>query len=152
MCGFQQYVDDISGAPLDSKLVHEARADEIKGAEKCGVWTKVPLSECYARTGKQPVGTRWVDINKGDEGEPNYRSRLVGREFNNKKIDGLFAATPPLEAIRALISLAASQCGRNGPVKKLSFIDIKEGLFSCQSQQVSLCFSSRRGRSSARKG
>ena len=81
-----------------SELVVEARRDEIKGIHKCKVWDKVPISECYANTGGAPVGTRWVDTNKGDENNPNYRSRIVGREFNNKKRDDLFAATPPLEA------------------------------------------------------
>ena len=39
-------------------------------------------------------------------------------------------ATPPLEAIRALISLAASQRSRgNKPIKKLSFIDIRKAYF-----------------------
>ena len=39
---------------------------------------------------------------------PNYRSRMVGKEFNDKAIEGLFAATPPLEALRLLLSWAAT--------------------------------------------
>ena len=63
--------------------------------------------------GKMPVGTRWVDINKGDDQNPNYRSRFVGREFKgtDQNRDVLFAAAPPLESIKALISMAASQRG-----------------------------------------
>ena len=83
------------------------------------------------------MGTKWVDINKGDESSPNYRSRLVGREFKKNKRDDLFAATPPLEAIRALISLAASQKNRgSNKVKKLSFIDIKKAYFHAKVKRL----------------
>ena len=106
--------DDISGKPLNPRLVAQARADEIRGVVAHNVWTKVPVQECYDNTGKKPVGGRWVDINKGDTAEPNYRSRYVGREFKGSDhCDDLFAATPPIESIRALISLAASQKGSN---------------------------------------
>ena len=54
------------------------------------------------------VGTRWLDINKGDEDNPEYRSRLVGKEYNDGFEEGLFASTPPLEALRWLISEAAT--------------------------------------------
>ena len=39
---------------------------------------------------------------------PNYRSRMVGKELNDSVLEGLFAATPPLEALRLLLSHAAS--------------------------------------------
>ena len=48
------------------------------------------------------------DINKGDDENPVYRSRLVGKEFNDGQMDGLFAATPPLEALRFLVHEAAT--------------------------------------------
>ena len=36
--------------------------------------------------------------NRGDDENPNYRIRLVGKEFNTRDIDGLFAGAPPPEA------------------------------------------------------
>ena len=54
------------------------------------------------------IKTRWIDVNKGDNVEAVYRSRLVGKEFNDKKMDGLFAGTPPLEALRFLVHEAAT--------------------------------------------
>ena len=64
------------------------------------------------------IKPRWIDINKGDDDNPNYRSRMVGEEFNDREIEGLFAATPPLEALRLLLSWAATSCvslfGRHG--------------------------------------
>ena len=54
------------------------------------------------------ISTRWIDINKGDDANPVYRSRLVGKGFNDGLMDGLFAATPPLEALRSLVHEAAT--------------------------------------------
>ena len=67
----------------------------------------VPESE-QRETGGKIIGTRWVDTNKGDSVNPECRSRLVGREFNVGKYDTLYAATPPLEALRVILSNAAS--------------------------------------------
>ena len=53
--------------------------------------------------------TRWIDINKGDTENVNIRSRFVAKEFNTGEEAGLFAATPPLEALRFLVSKAATQ-------------------------------------------
>ena len=57
------------------------------------------MEECWKVTGKAPISTQWVDINKGkgDEMHTDYRSRLVAREITCK-MEGLFAATPPLKA------------------------------------------------------
>ena len=44
-------------------------------------------------------------MNKRDDADPNYRSRWVGMEFKvNDGRDDLFAATPPIEALKALIA------------------------------------------------
>ena len=48
--------------------------------------------------GKDPIGTRWIDVNKGDDDNPEYRSRLVAQEIKRDNREDLFAATPPLEA------------------------------------------------------
>ena len=127
-----QFIDDLSGQPLDPKLVTAARAEEIRGAVKHHVYTKVPISECWNETGNPPIGTKWVDINKGDANTPDIRCRWVGREFKGSDAnrDDLYAATPPLEAKKALIVLAASQRGVKGrDFKKLGFIDIRKAYF-----------------------
>ena len=41
------------------------------------------------------IRTKWIDISKGDQERPNYRSRIVGMEFNDGEVGGLFAAPPP---------------------------------------------------------
>ena len=57
------------------------------------------------------------------------RCRWAGRDFkgNDNNRDDLFAATPPLEANKTLISRAASQKGMpKHEWRKLSFIDIRK--------------------------
>eukprot|EP00973_Karenia_brevis_P031298 4319995-Karenia_brevis.AAC.1 len=54
------------------------------------------------------IGTRWIDVNKGDKDNPLLRSRLVGQEFRDGEDDSLFASTPPLEALRLLVSEVAT--------------------------------------------
>ena len=93
---------------------------------------------CYDVTGEAPISTRWIDVNKGDESNPNYRSRWVGRDFkgSDKDRDDLFAATPPLEPKKLLISSAASQMGKpQNKQKRLSFIDIKKPYFNAPAKR-----------------
>ena len=50
-----------------------------------------------------------VDINKGDEENPEYRSRLVAKEIKKNRNRDLFAATPPIEAKQILMSMAMAE-------------------------------------------
>ena len=47
--------------------VKVARAEEMKECAKHQVYAKVTIAECINKTGKTPIGIRWVDINKGDQ-------------------------------------------------------------------------------------
>ena len=89
------FLDDRTGRTLDPTKVEEARNEELNGVRKHKVYIKVPTPQCIERTGRRPVGTRWIDINKGDDENPSYRSRIVAQKFNNHKRDDLCAATPP---------------------------------------------------------
>ena len=102
----------MSGNALDLKEVRRARKEEIEYVHKMQLYSKVPIKEAYDHTGKAPISVRWIDINKGDSDCPNYRSQLVAREINTKKRDDLFAATPPFEALKIILSLITS--GNNG--------------------------------------
>ena len=63
--------DDRTGNSLDPIKVKEARMKDIDEVRKQKVYTKVPISQCIERTGKKLIGSRWVDINKGDDDHPN---------------------------------------------------------------------------------
>ena len=69
----------MSGEPLDPAEVRKARKEEIRYFKEMNVYKKVPLAECWAKTGRAPIGVRWVDVNKGDSKNKNYRSRLVAK-------------------------------------------------------------------------
>ena len=95
---------------------------------------KVPIEESYRVTGKAPIRSRWIDINKGDDANPEYRSRLVAKEINRSPSDEMFAATPPLEAKKMLFSLAVTGLANNRAhnfkgVQKLLFIDVRRAYF-----------------------
>ena len=86
------------------------------------------LAECLEVTGKKPVMVRWVDVNKGDDESPNVRCRIVAKDSNIDKRLDLFAATPPLEYLRYLVSrCASSQLGPHGT--KIMVQDVKKAYF-----------------------
>ena len=70
--------------------------------------------------------SKWVDRNKGSDDHPEVKSRLVAQEFASKDREGLFAATPPLGAARAMLSLAASQRGRRPGPYQIMLLDVKK--------------------------
>ena len=74
------------------------------------------------------ITTKWLDVNKGDEVTPNYRARLVGREIAWEKRDDLYAATPPLESLKAVLSACASAQEGSHPYRVMA-IDVKSVYF-----------------------
>ena len=106
--GGAAYWDESTGEALPPKLVEAARWEEIEFMRRWQVWDEVPIAECLQRTGKRPISAKWVDVNKGDLAAPAVRSRLVAREIAHHRNDDYYAATPPLEALRMLASVAAS--------------------------------------------
>ena len=104
--------DDVAGLNLDPNRVRCARREEIMYIKKHGVYTRVP-AEDQKKTGGKIIDLKWIDVNKGDHANPDYRSRLVGREFNNERDDSLYAATPPLEALRVVLSWASTLDNEN---------------------------------------
>ena len=129
--------DDVAQVELDPEQVHAARMVEVDYIKKMNVYAKVPRAEAI-QAGIKPISTRWIDINKGDWDNPVYRSRLVGKEFNTGVDPSLFAATPPLEALRLVISNAATIGGQrrvvmvndvgraffNAPATRLVYIEL----------------------------
>ena len=99
--------DDLTGCELDGREVKKARMKELEYIQDKNVWKVITRAEAK-RNGWKIIRTRWIDINKGDSSNPDLRSRLVAKEFNTGEEDGLFAATPPLEALRMLVSDAAT--------------------------------------------
>ena len=59
--------DDVYwGGELCPEMVKEGRLEEVTFMKKIGVFDFVPVAQCWERTGKAPVSTRFVDVKKID--------------------------------------------------------------------------------------
>ena len=89
-------------------------------------------------------------MNKGDDINPEYRSRLLVQEIKNDKREDLFAATPPLEAKKILLSMAVTEGIRFKSAQRRVQIGIyrcPESVLSHKSTKNGLCkIASRRPR------
>ena len=77
----------------------------------------------------------WSDVIKGDAEHPSYWSRLVGREFNTHNDDSLYAATPPLESLRAIVIHAATRT-KSGKCRELMVNDVIRAYFYAPSKRL----------------
>lgn len=125
--------DEYDDGEFDPKLLKAARSEEVHFMEKIGVWEDSTWEECVRKTGKPPITTKWVDVDKGRDGEVLMRSRLVARDFKMKGDErgfDVFAATPPLESKRLLFRMAKVKGSVGGSDKdgqvKLMYIDVKK--------------------------
>ena len=102
-----------NGGYLNPKLVRQARQEEINEIHNYKVYEKRPAKECLEVTGKKPMAIRWVDTNKGDEENSEYRSRIVAKDLKTRRDPSMpaidtFAPMPALEMIKLLLILAAT--------------------------------------------
>ena len=101
---------------LDVRLTKRAEAEEVEFMQKICLYDVVSNSECWEKTGKPPISTTWVRVNKGTQEAPDIRCRLVARDFKpkgEKDRSEIFAAMPPLESKKLLFQQAMSQNARN---------------------------------------
>ena len=76
-------------------MVKKAREFEMQYMEELKVLEDNDRDACMAETGRPPIPTDWVDINKGDSLRPNFRSRLVCQETRGRSTNDVedWAAT-----------------------------------------------------------
>jgi len=142
--------DDLTGQVLNDKLVQEARATEIAYFIAKGVWKQVPKTTAYQRTGRPPITVRWVDVNKGDDQNPKYRSRLVARQLKATDRSGqsFFAPAPPIEALRTVLALSQTKIGSWQPDwdpmspnrVQVSTVDVSRAYFNAKVDEDQPCF------------
>ena len=134
----QEFVDDISGEHLETSRVKETRKTEVELVEGMKVWKAVPRTKDM-----KVIFTRWVETNRGDKANPNYRSRFVARELKKDTLSELFAAMPPFAALKVLLSLAVTKFKPNekgvlceDPEQEvLGFLDVKRALLQCSDER-----------------
>ena len=111
----QTFYDELTGEPLPTSLVRAARQEEVDFMEGWRCWERVGPEVAWKKGGKKPLRTRWVDVNKGDEKNPDVRCRLVAKDIAFQRDDSFFAATPLLGALRMLLSgTPTGRMGRRG--------------------------------------
>ena len=96
------------------------------------MYEKVDERAAVAQYNVTPVDTKWVDTDKAFEGEPmQIRSRIVAREFKSWDRPDLYAGPLPLEALKAIISIAAS----HSPEFSLMHVDVSRAYFHAKAQR-----------------
>ena len=71
--GYEVAWDDVTNAELVPDLVKKAREVEMGYFAKSGVYEYATHADQQQTLG-MIIGVRWVDVNKGDAGDPEYRS------------------------------------------------------------------------------
>ena len=119
--------DDITSKELSWHAVHKTREQELKYLRDFGVYEKVDEKEAVAK-----YGIKWVDTDKAFAEEPmQIRSRMCAREFKSDDRPDLYAGTPPLEALKAIISIAAD----NKEKFSIMHIDVSRAYFHAKAQR-----------------
>ena len=108
--------------------MRKARELELKYLRDLGVYENIDENEAVAKYGI----TKWVDTDKAFEEEPY--AYQIAREFKSDDRPDLYAGTPPLEALKAIISIAANQ-KETFPVMH---IDVSRAYFHAQAQRLVL--------------
>ena len=130
-------MDDLTGEAISAELVAEARSEEMEFMKNIDLYEEVDTGECWRKTGRAPISTKFIDRNKGTREEPLVRCRLVARNFKtkgDKDRHDLFAATPPLEGKKMLFRMAVVKQRKHSLRKntencsplKLLFVDVKK--------------------------
>ena len=81
--------EDVKQVELDIAKVRKARKLEMEYIEKRRVYKYATRGDAKS-CGQNVIGTKWIDTNKGDEMDENYRSRLVAQEFRRKEVESLY--------------------------------------------------------------
>ena len=108
---FDNICDNITGKRWSPEAVQTARREELEFIETLAVLKEVPVEQRWLETNAKAIGTKWIDINKGDGDRVEIRSTLVAEELKVLQVkmgilhDDIFSATPPLEALRLFMIL-----------------------------------------------
>ena len=111
---------------MDPLLVARGRQEEVDYVRRRKVYVRVPREQCYADTGKEQIKTGWVETNKGTAHAPDVRCRWVAKDFRKEPRPDLYAPTPPLEALKLILSHTASTAESD---QVIAIIDVRRAYF-----------------------
>ena len=95
-----------------STLCVQARSGEVVYSRHHKMCTKVSRETCLRATEKAPIKTGWVETDRSQSGKPNVRARWVTKEYKTHARPELYASTPPLLALKVVLSEVAT--GKRG--------------------------------------
>ena len=98
--------DEITGLPLDPKLVADAIKEELMFMRKLRVHHEVPTNY-LDESGLKTIGTRWVYTNKGDAANPSKTGGAGDQQserVDTRRREQHVCATPPLESLKIMLS------------------------------------------------
>lgn len=124
---------DANDRELDPVRVRQVREAEMSFFKRTHVYEEVSRHTCRDMTGREPIKARWVDTNTQDEANPKYRIRLVAKDYKTRSEPELCTATPPIDALRLLLSLASSGCTSRGARRRVMINDVVRAYFNAPS-------------------
>ena len=127
--------DDNKGGRLDPELCAKARREEVK-------YIRRHKMLCSRETGKAPIKTGWAETDKGQPGKTDVRASWVAKEYKTHDRPELYASTPPLEALKVVLSEIATG-ERKGKV--LALVDVRRAYFNAPARRKSVCRIAARG-------
>ena len=113
--------------------VHEK--DKSKGANQVRhhkMHTRVPRETCLRETATAPIKTEWVETDRGQPGKPDAHARWVAKEYKTHARTELYASTPPLEALKVVLSEVAT--GERGG-KVVALFGVRRAYFHAPSRR-----------------
>ena len=129
--------DDNEGGWLDPELCAKARQEEVECIRRHKMCTRVSREVCLRETGRAPLKTGWAETDKGQPGKPNVRARWVAKEYRDtRETRELYAATPPLEALKVVLSEIAT--GESGG-KVVALVDLRRAYFCAPARSKVFC-------------
>ena len=128
---FIKCYDDITGEELPWQAANQAREKELKYPREFGMYKKVDERAAVAKYNVTPVDKKWVDTDKAFEGSRGKSVHELLPEFKRGDSPDLYAGTPPLEALKAITSIAAS----HSPEFSLVHVDVSLAHFHAKAQR-----------------
>ena len=118
--------DGNKGGWLDPELCARTRREVVEYIRRHKMHTRVSRETCLRETGRAPIKTRRAETDKGQPGKPNVRARWVAKEYKTHAKPELSASTPPLEALKVVLSEIAT--GMRGG-KVVALVDVPRAYF-----------------------
>ena len=116
--------DDCKGGWLDLELCARARREEVEYIRRHKMYTRVSRETCLRETGRAPIKTGWAETEKGQPGQPNMRARWVAKEYKTHARPEPYASTPPLGALKVVLSWHWLRTYFYAPARRRVLVDV----------------------------